>query len=64
MTRKDFEELFLTDKDGYFVNLVIPAEGDSPELNLIGKNQKDLSLDEVVRLKKYAQQLLEKINEQ
>lgn len=62
ITEEAIAELFRTDKDGRFVNLIIPACEERPELNLIGRRQLELSRDEVIRLKIYAIELHEIAN--
>ena len=57
MTRKEVDRLFETDSEGKFIRLVIPPLYGSPELNLIGKTRLELSIDEVVSVKKYAGKL-------
>ncbi len=54
MRASEIEKIFATDEEGRFVNLVIPALGKFPEIDLSGKKRLELSLDEVVRVKKYA----------
>jgi len=54
MTREEIKELFMVDSEGKFINLIIPEKNEYPQLNLIGRNQLDLTLDEVVRVKQYA----------
>ena len=63
MTREEYKKLFETDENGCFLNLIIPAEGDLPELNLIGKMPATFTLDEVIRMKKYSSSLFEQIKD-
>ena len=57
MTRSEVKQVFATDDEGRFVNLVIPPQGEFPEIDLTGKKRLELSLDEIIRLKKYAGKL-------
>lgn len=59
MTIAEIDELFKIDEEGRFVNLVLPNDKLGEELNLRGKKQLDMSIDEVVRIKKYASKLYE-----
>lgn len=59
MTIAEIDELFKVDEEGRFVNLVLPNDKLGEELNLRGKKQLDMSIDEVVRIKKYASKLYE-----
>lgn len=57
MTKQEIDKIFATDEEGRFVNLVVPALGEFPEIDLSGKKRLELSLDEVIRVKKYAAKL-------
>ena len=59
ITKEEVDKLFEQDKEGNFINLIIPAKGDLPEFNLIGKKPTDLSIEEAVRMKQYANKLYE-----
>lgn len=59
MTREEVDKLFAQDEEGRYINLIIPARDDLPELNLIGKYANDLNIDEIVRMKQYANKLYE-----
>lgn len=59
ITREEVDKLFAQDEEGRYINLIIPAIGDLPELNLIGKYATDLTIEEVIRMKKYANKLYE-----
>lgn len=63
MTNEEYLKLFERDENDCFLNLIIPAEGDKKELNLIGKKPEDYSLDEIIRMKNYASDMFEKISE-
>ena len=63
MTRSEFDRLFEKDNNNRFVRLVIPAFKDAPEMNLIGKDPSEYSVDEIIRLKTYRRQLRESIEE-
>ena len=64
MTYNDYKKLFQRDENGCFVNLIIPASNCEEELNLIGKLPKDFSTDEVVRMKKYSEDMFDLIDEE
>lgn len=61
MTRKEYKELFAKDENDCFINLIIPACDSEPELNLIGKNPEEFTLDEIIRMKKYSFEMHETI---
>lgn len=61
-TREKFKELYKTDDEDKFINLVIPAMWGFPQMDLRGKKRLELTLDEVVQLKKYASWYNEKIS--
>ena len=63
MQLKEIEAIFATNSEGKYINLIIPASGDFPEMNLTGKTKLELSLDEIVRLKKYAGELFSSITD-
>lgn len=63
MTRKEIDLLFKVNEDGVFENLIIPKDKLGDELNLIGKKRIELSLEESIRMKKYASFLYEKLND-
>lgn len=48
------KKVFATDENGKYVDLIIPAEGDEPELNLTGKHLLELTVEEALRAQKYA----------
>ena len=54
MTYQEYSELFRRDEKGRFINLIIPADNRYEELNLINKAPEDFTLDEVIRMKTYA----------
>lgn len=56
-TRDEIERLFSTDEEGRYLYLVIPADKFNPEVSLIGRKQMELSLEEIVRVKTYANNL-------
>lgn len=62
MNIRDIEEIFATDSEGKYIKLIIPATADMPEMDLSGKTKLELSLDEVVRLKKYAYELYSSVD--
>ena len=59
LTVDEVDNLFKTDETGKFLNLIIPEDMLGPQMCFIGKRMLDLSLDEVVRIKKYADMLYE-----
>ena len=63
MTHEEYGDLFATDEDDCFINLIIPAQGNKPELNLIGKKPKEFTVEEVIRMKKYASKMYDMIEE-
>lgn len=63
MNRKEINVIFETDKEGRFLHLVIPPDGEQPQIDLSGKSRLELTIDEVVRIKKYSSKLYEEIKE-
>lgn len=61
LTREEIEKLFCTDEEGHFLNLVLPNDKLGPEVSMIGRKQLDLSIDEIVRVKQYANKLYEEV---
>jgi len=68
-TKEEYNYIFEKDENGAFVRLIIPANVPveisecKDELNLIGKLPKDFTLDEIVRMKKYAGAINSKIKD-
>lgn len=68
LKKEEYYNLFETDENGTFIRLIIPinepyeSETNKEELNLIGRKNTELSIDEIVRVKKYSQKLFEKVN--
>jgi len=62
-TREKFDELFKTDEEDRFVNLIIPSMWGFPQMDLRGKKRLELNVDEVVFLKKYVYWYTEEIIE-
>lgn len=58
-TREEIEDLFSTDEDGRFLHLILPCDKLGPEVNMIGRKQLELNIDEIVRVKQYANKLYE-----
>ena len=54
LTYAEYKELFRKNDDGSYKSLIIPAAKDLPELNLSGKLPADYTVDEIIRMKKYA----------
>lgn len=61
MTKAEYDSLFERDGNNRFVRLIIPAFKDAPEMNLIGKDPSDYSVDEIIRLKIYRREMKESI---
>lgn len=59
MTTAEIDELFKVDEEGRFVNLILPNDKLGEKLDLRGKRQLDMGIDEIVRIKKYASKLYE-----
>lgn len=59
MTIAEIDEFFKVDEEGRFVNLILPNDKLGAEIDLRGKRQLDMSIDEIVRIKKYASKLYE-----
>lgn len=62
ITYEEYKKIFEKDENGSFINLIIPAEDNLIELNLIGKLPSDYSLDEIIRMKKYARKMFDRID--
>ena len=63
MTLKEYRDLFAKDENGCFTNLIIPADDEYGELNLIGKPPLEFTVDEVIRMKKYASDMFETVTD-
>ena len=61
MTVDEYKNLFEKDDSGCYINLVIPKYKDKPQLNLIGRKQEELSIDEIIRVKQYSGFLFDSI---
>lgn len=59
---EEYKRTFEKDEKGCFINLIIPRDEQNEELNLIGKNPSEFSIDEIVRMKKYSEQLYKKVD--
>ena len=59
---EEYRKIFAKDENDCFINLIIPKDEENEELNLIGKKQSELTLDEIIRMKKYSGQLYRKVN--
>lgn len=59
---EEYKKIFAKDENGCFINLIIPKDDENEELNLIGKNPSEFSVDEIIRMKKYSGQLYRKVN--
>lgn len=59
---EEYKKIFAKDENGCFINLIIPKDEENEELNLIGKNPSEFSVDEIIRMKKYSGQLYRKVN--
>ena len=62
MTYQEYSELFRRDENGRFINLVIPANDRHGELNLINKAPEDFTLDDVIRMKTYANLMFKSVD--
>lgn len=56
-----YREMFKQDSEGKFLNLIIPENKNENELNLIGKAPSEFTVDEIIRMKKYAASVFENI---
>ena len=63
MNVSDVDELFRTDEDGRFVNLIVPNDKLGSQLDFRGRRQLDMCIEEIVRIKKYAAKLYEEAND-
>lgn len=54
MTYQEYREIFRQDENGRYENLIIPKSEVEKELNLIGKSPSEVTIDEIIRIKKYA----------
>ena len=54
MTREEADKIFELDEEGRYVNLQIPAIGNIPEMDLRGRAPLELSIKEIVAVKKYS----------
>ena len=59
ITYKEYNYMFEKDSNGCFIRLIIPANENNGELNLIGKHPETFTLDEIIRMKKYAGKMFE-----
>lgn len=59
----EYHKMFEQDENGAFINLIIPSDekNDKP-LDLRGKLPDNLTLDEIIRMKKYSQEMHDKIS--
>lgn len=62
ITFADYQKIFQKDETGSYVSLVIPKTKELPELNLTGKNLKDYTIDDIIRLKKYAGEMFRQVD--
>lgn len=62
ITYQEYKKLFQQEEDGSFVNLIIPKSVDGEKLNLIGKHPRDYTLGEIVRMKKYSDEMFELVD--
>ena len=62
ITYSEYKRLFQKDQNDSYINLIIPADGDIPEMNLIGKLPKDYTIEEIVRLKKFSGEIFKKVD--
>ena len=57
MTIAEIDELFRVDEKGIFINLIIPEDEFGPKVDFRGRKQLEMSIDEIIRVKKYASKL-------
>lgn len=57
ITYEDFLKIFKKDKDEKYLNLIVPETQAHGEMNLIGKRDNELTLDEVIGMKQFAAEL-------
>ena len=57
VTYEEYLNTFRKDEEGKYLNLIIPANDLSGEINLIGKTDSEFTLDEIIQMKKYASRL-------
>ena len=68
MTENEYKKLFEKDNDDRYIRLIIPSDfvhlflKNNKELSLIGKKDSDLTIDEIIILKRYIYELKEKMN--
>lgn len=62
LTYAEYKKILEKDENGCYVSLVIPAQGDRPALDLRGKRPADYTLDEIIRMKKYAGALFAQVD--
>lgn len=62
MTYDEYKKMFETDEGDRFVHLVIPAQGNEPELDVSGKKMIDMEIQTIVRIKKYSAKVFEEVN--
>jgi len=55
-------EMFKQDAEGKYVNLIIPEKGVEGELNLIGKAPSEFTIEEIIRMKKYAAEVFKAVD--
>lgn len=54
ITYAQYKQMFRKDADGCYIQLVLPGSADLPELDLSGKRPEAYTVEETIRLKKYA----------
>jgi hypothetical protein len=62
MTYQEYKKIFEQDVDGRYSNLIIPQHGSYPRLDLTDKTPLELTVDEIIRLKKYAAELFKQVD--
>lgn len=63
MTRYEYDELFKKDENGCYINLIIPATEEFPEMNLIGKKPENYTIAEITHSKTYRRVMRDYIDE-
>lgn len=62
ITYAQYQEMFRKDADGCYVHLVIPGSAELPPLDLSGKRPEDYTVDETIRMKKYAGKMFQLVD--
>ena len=63
MTRAEYDEMFRKDENGCYVNLIVPPLDGYPEMNLIGKDPMDYTIEEIANSKAYRRVMRKRVEE-